>query len=134
IADIQPPELEVRQAILMKKAEEQKFDLPEGVALYIAEHVKSNVRVLEGCLVRLIAHCSITNEPIREDIAGRLLKNLLAGEHKEVSLDAIQKVVCEKYDIKMSELKAKNNSKRVVFPRQVAMWLARELTDASLPE
>ncbi len=134
IADIQPPELEVRQAILMKKAEEEHVDLPEEVALFIAEHVKSNVRVLEGCLVRLIAHCSITNEPIRLDIAERVLKNLLAGEHKEVSLEAIQKLVCEKYNVRMNELKAKNNSKRVVFPRQIAMWLARELTDSSLPE
>jgi chromosomal replication initiator protein len=104
------------------------------VALYIAEHVKSNVRVLEGCLVRLIAHCSITNEPLTEDIAGHVLKNLLAGEQKVISLEAIQKLVCEKYSVKLSELKAKNNTKRVVFPRQVAMWLARELTDASLPE
>ena len=134
IADIQPPELEVRQAILMKKAEEENFELPEGVALYIAEHVKSNVRVLEGCLVRLIAHCSITGEPIREDIAAQVLKNLLAGEHQEVSLEAIQKLVCEKYNLKLNEMKAKNNTKRVVFPRQVAMYMARELTPASLPE
>jgi chromosomal replication initiator protein len=134
IADIQPPELEVRQAILMKKAEEEHFDLPENVALYIAEHVRSNVRMLEGCLVRLIAHCSITGELIREDIAAQVLRSLLAGEHKEVSLEAIQNRVCEKFGVKLGEMKAKNNTKRVVFPRQVAMYMARELTPASLPE
>lgn len=134
IADIQPPELETRQAILMKKAEVDHLDLPEDVALFIAQHVKSNVRALEGCLVRLMAHCSITGEKVSEEIAGRVLKSLLAGEQKDVSLEAILKLVSEHYNIRIQELKAKNNSKRVVFPRQVAMWMARELTASSLPE
>jgi chromosomal replication initiator protein len=134
IADIQAPDKETRQAILMKKAEVDRFPLPEGVAKYIAEHVKSNVRALEGCLVRLIAHCSISDEPLTEELAARVLKNQFAGEHQEVTLDAIQKLVAEHFHIGIKELKAKNNSKRVVFPRQVAMWMARELTESSLPE
>jgi chromosomal replication initiator protein len=134
IADIQAPDKETRQAILMKKAEVDRFFLPEDVAKYIAEHVKSNVRALEGCLVRLIAHCSINDEILTEEVAARVLKNQFAGEHQEVTLDAIQKLVAEHYRIGMKELKAKNNSKRVVFPRQVAMWMARELTESSLPE
>jgi chromosomal replication initiator protein len=134
IADIQPPDKETRQAILMKKAEVDGCHLPEGVAKYIAEHVKSNVRALEGCLVRLMAHCSITNTPITEEVAARVLKNQFAGEQQEVTLDAIQKLVADHFGIRIQELKAKNNSKRVVFPRQVAMWMARELTESSLPE
>jgi chromosomal replication initiator protein len=134
IVDIQPPDKETRQAILMKKAEVDGFPLPEGVAKYIAEHVKSNVRALEGCLVRLIAYCSISNEALTEEVAERILKNQFAGEHQEVTLDAIQKLVAEHFGIGVKELKAKSNSKRVVFPRQVAMWMARELTGSSLPE
>ncbi len=134
IADIQPPDKETRQAILMKKAEVDRCHLPEGVAKYIAEHVKSNVRALEGCLVRLMAHCSITNQPITEELAARVLKNQFAGEQEEVTLDAIQKVVADHFGIRIQELKAKNNSKRVVHPRQIAMWMARELTESSLPE
>jgi len=134
IADIQAPDKETRQAILMKKAEVDRFFLPEDVAKYIAEHVKSNVRALEGCLVRLIAHCSINDEILTEEVAARVLKNQFAGEHQEVTLDAIQKLVAEHFRIGIKELKAKNNSKRVVFPRQVAMWMARELTESSLPE
>ena len=134
IADIQPPDKETRQAILMKKAEVDGCHLPEGVAKYIAEHVKSNVRALEGCLVRLMAHCSIANVPITEEVAARVLKNQFAGEQQEVTIDGIQKLVADHFGIRIQELKAKNNSKRVVFPRQIAMWMARELTESSLPE
>ncbi len=134
IADIQLPDLETRQAILMKKAEADGFDLPEDVALFIANNVRSNIRELEGCLVRLTAHCSLANEELTEAVAEKVLKNLIHGNQKEVTIEMIQKVVSDHFGLKSHELKARNNSKRVVFPRQIAMWISRELTRASLPE
>jgi len=132
--DIQPPDLETRQAILMKKAEEENFRLPEKIALFIASNVKSNIRELEGSLIRLVAYASLTGEEITEAMARRVLKDLVETEAKRLSIEIIQKAVCEFYGLRMNELKAKDNSKRVVVPRQVAMWLARELTQSSLPE
>ncbi len=134
IADIQPPDLETRQAILMKKAEAEKFPLPEKIALFIATNVKSNIRELEGSLVRLIAYASLAGEEITEAMARQVLKDLVETEAKRVSIELIQRNVCDFYNLRLHELKAKDNSKRIVVPRQVAMWLARELTDCSLPE
>ncbi len=134
IADIQPPDLETRLAILMKKAEADGFQLSEREALFIANNVKSNIRELEGCLVRVMAYHSITGEPVSEAMIEQVLKNLLNGQHKQVTIEMIQKVVCEHFSLRIHELKARNNAKRVVYPRQIAMWLARELTGSSLPE
>ncbi len=135
VADIQPPDLETRQAILMKKAEAEQFALPERVALFIATNIKSNIRDLEGSLVRLTAYASLTGEQVTEAMARQVLKDLMVDSGAEhVSIELIQKTVCDFYGLRLHELKAKDNSKRVVVPRQVAMWLARRLTQASLPE
>jgi len=135
VADIQPPDLETRQAILMKKAEAEQFALPEKVALFIATNIKSNIRDLEGSLVRLTAYASLTGEVVTEAMARQVLKDLMVDSGADhVSIELIQKTVCDFYGLRLHELKAKDNSKRVVVPRQVAMWLARRLTQASLPE
>ena len=136
LADIQPPDLETRQAILMKKAEAEDFPLPERVALFIASNVKSSVRELEGSLTKLMAFASIMThgEPVTEAMARQVLKDLVETEAKRVSIELIQKTVCEHYGVRLTEMKAKNNSKRVVRPRQTAMWLSRQLTKSSLPE
>ncbi len=134
IADIQPPDLETRQAILMKMAEMEGFDLPEKIALFIATNVKSNIRELEGSLVRVIAYVSLTGAQISENMARQALADLVKTDTKRITIEVVQKAVCEEYKLKLPELKARDNSKRVVVPRQVAMWLARKLTDSSLPE
>jgi len=134
IADIQPPDLETRQAILMKKAEAENFHLSEKIALLIASSVKSNIRELEGSLIRLMAYGSLTGEEITEAMARQILNDLVSSENRKITIEVIQKTVCEHFGLRLSELKARDNSKRVVFPRQVAMWLAREVTRASLPE
>ena len=133
-ADLQPPDLETRQAILMKKAELEEFKLPERVALFIATNVRSNIRELEGSLIRLIAYASLTGEPPNEAIAKQVLEDLLESSEKRISIELIQKTVCDHFGLRMQELKARDHSRRVVLPRQVAMWLARELTKWSLPE
>jgi len=134
IADIQPPDLETRQAILLKKAEAEGFVLPEEVALFIASNVRSNVRELEGCLVRLMAYCSLHHKEVSTDVAEEALRSLIEGNQQTVTIEVIQKVVADHFKLRVQELKAKSNSKRFVYPRQIAMWMARELTDASLPE
>ena len=134
IADIQPPDLETRLAILMKKAEAEAFPLSEKVALFVARHVKSNIRELEGSLIRLMAYSSLTGEEITESMAHQVLRDLVETQGTQVSIALIQRSVCEHYNLRLNELKAKDNSQRVVVPRQVAMWMARRLTQASLPE
>jgi chromosomal replication initiator protein len=134
IADIQPPDLETKVAILKKKAEAEAVPLPDDVALYIAGKIKSNIRELEGSLIRLVAYASLTGSEITVQLAQDVLKNVLGGEERAVTIDAVQKYIAEYYQLKLSELKAANNSKSVVMPRQVAMYLCKELTSASLPE
>jgi chromosomal replication initiator protein len=133
-ADLQPADLETRQAILMKKAELEQFKLPERVALFIATNVRSNIRELEGSLIRLIAYSSLTGETPTEALAKQVLEDLLESSEKRISIELIQKTVCDHFGLRMQELKARDHSRRIVFPRQVAMWLARELTKWSLPE
>lgn len=134
IADLKPPDIETRIAILKKKAELENVSLPEPVALYIADKVHSNIRELEGYLRRVIAFASLKGAPIDLDLAREALGGLLDAETNVITIEKIQKVVCNQYKIKLSEIKSKNNSPRVSFPRQVAMYLAKELTDNSLPE
>lgn len=134
IADLQPPDLETRQAILMKKAEAENFPLSEKIAFVIASNVKSNIRELEGSLIRLMAFASLTGEEITEPMARQLLNDLIYGENRKITVEFIQRMVCEHFGLRLSELKARDNSKRVVHPRQIAMWLTREATHASLPE
>jgi chromosomal replication initiator protein len=134
IADIQPPDLETKMAILDKKAEAEAVALPDDVRAFMASKTKSNVRELEGALVKLIAYSSLTGTQINLQMAQQVLKHLVHVQDRKVSIDAIQKAVAERFEIKQSNLKEKSNTRKVVYPRQVAMYLVKELTDASLPE
>ena len=134
IADIQSPDLETKTAILKKKAETEAVPLPDDVAIFIAGRIKSNVRELEGSLIRLIAYASLTGQEISLPLAQEVLKNILDHEEKAVTIEIIQKFVADYYNLKLVELKSRNNSKSVAMPRQVAMYLCKSLTHASLPE
>ncbi len=134
IADIQPPDLETKVAILQKKAESEQVMLPTDVALFIASNIRSNVRELEGALIRLTAYSSLTGGEINLQTAQDVLKNLIDSQVRKVTIESIQKAVCEQFGLRQAEIKAKNNSRVIVFPRQIAMYLAKHLTDASLPE
>ncbi|OCG07074.1 chromosomal replication initiation protein DnaA [Gilliamella sp. wkB178] len=131
---IEPPELETRVAILMKKAEENNIKLPEEVAFFIAKRLRSNVRELEGALNRVIANANFTGKSITIEFVKDALKDLLALQEKLITIDNIQKTVAEYYKIKVSDLLSKRRSRSVARPRQVAMALAKELTNKSLPE
>ena len=134
IADIQAPDLETKVAILKKKAEAEAVPLPDNVAIYIAGKIKSNIRELEGSLIRLIAYASLTGQEISLRLAQDVLKNILDHEDKAVTIEIIQKFVADHYNLKMIDLKSRNNSKSVAKPRQIAMYLCKSLTHASLPE
>ena len=134
MADIQPPDLETKMAILDKKAEAEGVKLPDDVRSFMAAKTKSNVRELEGTLIKLIAYSSLTGTPIHLQMAQQVLKHLVHVQDRKVTIDSIQKAVAERFQIKQSQLKEKSNTKKVVYPRQVAMYLVKELTDASLPE
>ena len=134
IADIQPPDLETKVAILRKKAEEKRLDLPHDVALFIAERVRSNIRELEGHLNRVTAFASLTGHPLNIDLAKEALKDLLSKDNKPITPADIMKVVAAHYGIKVSDLKSKSNSRPIAYPRQVAMYICKDLTDLSYPE
>ncbi len=134
IADIQSPDLETKVAILKKKAEAEAVPLPDSVAMYIAGKIKSNIRELEGSLIRLIAYASLTGQEISLPLAQEVLKNILDHEEKAVTIEIIQKFVADYYNLKLGDLKSRNNSKSVAMPRQIAMYLCKTLTHASLPE
>jgi len=134
IADIQPPDLETKVAILQKKAEQEKVTLPTDVALYIASNIRSNVRELEGALIRLVAHSSLIGAEITLPYAQQVLKNFIDSQARKVTIESIQKAVAEQFGLRLVEIKAKNNSRSIVYPRQIAMYLAKRLTEASLPE
>jgi chromosomal replication initiator protein len=134
IADIQPPDLETKVAILRKKAETEGIPLPDNVAIYIAGKIKSNIRELEGSLIRLIAYASLTGREISLPLAQDVLRNVLQNDDKAITIEIIQKFVSEYYQLKLGDLKSRNNSKSVAMPRQIAMYLCKNLTNASLPE
>jgi len=134
IADIQSPDLETRVAILKKKADTEAVPLANDVAIYIAGKVKSNIRELEGSLIRLIAYASLTGQEITLPLTQEVLKNILDHEEKAVTIEIIQKFVADYYNLKLADLKSRNNSKSVAMPRQIAMYLCKSLTHASLPE
>jgi chromosomal replication initiator protein len=131
---VEPPELETRVAILMKKAEQVNIDLPHEAAFFIAQRIRANVRDLEGALKRVIASANFTGRAIDVELVREALKDLLALQDKQVGIDNIQRVVCEYYKIKMNDMISKRRSRSVARPRQVAMALAKELTNHSLPE
>ena len=134
IADIQPPDLETKVAILQKKAETDQVVLPTDVALFIASNIRSNVRELEGALIRLTAYASLAGRELNLQTAQEVLKNLMESNIRKISIESIQKAVSEQFALRLAEIKAKNNSRAIVYPRQIAMYLAKHLTDASLPE
>ncbi|MGH9386002.1 MAG: chromosomal replication initiator protein DnaA [Vicinamibacterales bacterium] len=134
IADIQPPDIETKVAILKKKAEAEAVPLPDNVALYMASRFKSNIRELEGSLIRLIAYASLTTRPLTIELAQDVLRNIADHEQKAITIEHIQKFVAEYYQLKLTELKSRNNAKSVTVPRQIAMYLCKTLTHASLPE
>jgi chromosomal replication initiator protein len=134
IADIQPPDIETKQAILKMKAEQNHIDLPEDVALFLANSICSNVRELEGYLIRIGAYASLTSTPLNLDMAQEVLKDILVEKNKELSVEEILKKVCLHFNVKISDIKSARRHKAIVLPRQIAMYLARQLTSASYPE
>jgi chromosomal replication initiator protein len=134
IADIQPPDLETKIAILQKKAENDRFPLPDDVAEYIARAIKSNVRELEGALTRLMAYASLTGATVSLATAQQVLRNIIASQEKRVTIDLIQKRVSEHFNLREQDLKVRSNTRAIAFPRQVAMYIVKQLTTASLPE
>jgi len=134
IADIQPPDLETKVAILQKKAENEQVALPIDVALFVASNVRTNVRELEGAMTRLIAWCQMNKMEITLATAQQCLKQFIDMQVRKISIEAIQRAVAENFGMRVSDLKQKNNSRNVVVPRQIAMYLAKQMTEASLPE
>jgi len=133
-ADIQPPDLETKVAILRKKAEDKGIDLPQEVALFLAERVRSNVRELEGHLNKIAVFASLAGKTITVDLAKEALRDILSKEDRPINPPEILRVVATHYGLKVSDLKQKSNAKTIAFPRQVAMYLCKELTDLSYPE
>ncbi len=134
IADIQAPDIETKAAILKRKAEAEMTPLPDDVAMYIASRTKSNVRELEGALIRLVAYASLTGRPLTIDLAHEVLRHVIDQGDRAITIDGIQKFVADYYQLKINDLKARSNSKSIAMPRQVAMYLCKTLTHASLPE
>jgi len=134
IADLQPPDVETRIAILRKKSDDEGIALPEDVIQFLAANMKSNIRELEGSLVRLGAYASLTGQIISLEMAKNVLRDLIGEKKKVVSMEDIQDVVSTWFHVKIADLKSRRRSKTLVYPRQIAMYLCKHLTDASLPE
>jgi chromosomal replication initiator protein len=134
IADIQIPDVETKMAILGKKSEMEGIELPEDVNFFLSSKVKSNIRDLEACMIRLGAHSSLTGKIITVDMAKNVLKDLILDEEKALTVEYVQKTVCEYYGLKVQDIKAKKRTRDIAFPRQVAMYLSKMLTDSSLNE
>ena len=134
VADIQPYPLEARIAILRDKSEREGIVLPDDVAMFVASHIKSNIRELEGSLIRLGAYATLTGQAITLEMAQNVLKELVNDARRVITLDAVQEAVAAKFHIKVSEMKSKRRTKALVYPRQVAMYLCREITQQSYPE
>ena len=133
-ADLQPPDVETKMAILAKKTDALGLVLADNVAEFIATKIKSSIRDLEGALTRLVAYSSLTGADITLPMAHQVLKNLVDLEERRISIENIQRVVCQEFNLALSQLKAKNNRQAIAYPRQIAMYLAKELTPASLPQ
>ncbi len=134
MVDVQPPDLETKMAILDKKAEMEGVDLPEEVRIYIATKTKSNVRELEGALVKLIAYSSVTGAPVNLQMAQQTLKYLISSPERRITIESILKAVAEHFEMPPTQLKQKSNTRQIAYPRQIAMYLIKDLTRASLPE
>jgi chromosomal replication initiator protein len=134
IADIQPPDVETKQAILKMKAEHNGIELPEEVTQFLATSVSSNVRELEGFLIRIGAYASLTSTPVSLAMAREILKDILVEKNREITVEEIQKTVATHFNIKVADIKSPKRLKALVLPRQIAMYLARQLTSCSYPE
>jgi len=134
MVDVQPPDLETKMAILDKKAEQEGVALPEEVRIYIATKTKSNVRELEGALIKLIAYSEVTRSPITLPMAQQALKYLISGNDRKITMESIVRSVAEKFHLSPAQLKQKSNAHQISYPRQIAMYLIKDLTHASLPE
>jgi len=135
IADIQAPDYETRMAILKKKADVDNLNIPNDVLVYIATKIKSNIRELEGALIRIVAFSSLTNKEISVELAAEALKAIISGkQNKQVTVDLIQEVVANYYSLRIEDFKSARRTRNVAFPRQIAMYLARKITDLSLPK
>ncbi len=135
IADIQPPDIETKIAIIQKKAEIMEIKkIPEEVVHFLASRIKSNVRELEGCLIRIAAQSSLTGEEITLETTKKILKDIIHDDERPVTVEAVQKIVCDFYNLKLSDIKAKRRTKDIALPRQIAMYLAKQTTDSSLSE
>jgi len=136
VTDIQPPDLETRVAILKKKAEREIVRVPDDVIFFIAEKIRSNIRELEGSLIRVVAYSLLTNNPISISIAAEVLKDAIKEDAfiKVITVEKIQKTIADNFDIKVSDIKKGGRSKVIAYPRHLAMYLSRELTNHSLSE
>lgn len=135
IADIQPPDFETRIAILKKKADVENLNIPNEVMVYIATQIKSNIRELEGALIRIVAYSSLTNKEISVDLASEALKDIISNKNsRQVTIGLIQDIVSSYYNLKVEDFKSARRTRNVAFPRQIAMYLSRKLTDTSLPK
>lgn len=134
VTDIQVPDLETRIAILKKKSEKETIVVPEDVFFFLGEKIKTNIRELEGALIRVVAYAKLVGDTVSVDLVKEVLKDMIIEGEKKVTIDLIQKKVSEYFDIKLSDMRAKKRNKAIAYPRQIAMYLARQLTDFSLPE
>ncbi len=134
VTDIQPPDFETRMAILKKKSEKETILLPDDVYYFLAEKIKSNIRELEGALIRVVAYAKLIGREISVEMVKEVLKDMIREGEKKITIEMIQKKVCEYFDIKLSDMKIKKRSRAIAYPRQIAMYLSRQLTDYSLPE
>lgn len=135
ITDIQPPDLETRIAILRKKAEVENIDVPNEVMLYIAKKIQANIRELEGALIRIVAYSSLTNKEVTVELANEALKDIISSSKpKQITVSLIKEVVAEHCGLKLDDFNSKRRTRSIAYPRQIAMYLCRELTDMSLPK
>ena len=135
IADIQAPDFETRMAILKKKADVEKLNVPNEVMVYIATKIKSNIRELEGALIRIVAYSSLTNREITVDLATEALKDIISNkQNKNITIDLIQDVIAAYFNLRVEDLKSQRRTRNIAYPRQIAMYLSRKLTDMSLPK
>jgi len=134
VTDIQPPDIETRIAILRKKAEREVISIPDDVTYLIAETIRTNIRELEGALIRVVAYAKLVEKEINLDLVREVLKDALAEQNKKITIDVIQQKVAQYFDIRLADMRSKKRTKAIVYPRQIAMYLSRDLTDFSLPE
>lgn len=135
IADIQPPDFETRMAILKKKADVENLNISNEVLVYIATKMKSNIRELEGALIRVVAYSSLTNKEINQELASEALKDIISSKHsKQITIEIIQEIVSNYFSLKVEDFKSQRRTRNIAYPRQIAMYLSRKLTDISLPK